>query len=82
MSLSERDIVARHAFMRYLTARGLPVPALLSRPEGSGYAVVPVVPLTDPQQADGFSYVLENAIYDVQVYAAGAALRDGWPLRR
>ena len=71
MSLSERDIVARHAFMRHLTARGLPVPTLLTRPEGSAYAVVPVVPLTDPQQADGFSYVLENAIYDVQVYVPG-----------
>ncbi len=71
MSLSERDIVARHAFMRHLSERGLPVPALLSRPEGNAYAVVPVVPLTDPQQADGFSYVLENAIYDVQVYVPG-----------
>jgi homoserine kinase type II len=71
MSLSERDIVARHALMRHFTARGLPVPALLSRPEGSAYAVVPVVPLTDPQQADGFSYVLENAIYDVQAYVPG-----------
>jgi homoserine kinase type II len=71
MSLSERDIVARHAFMQHLTAQGLPVPALLSRPDGSAYAVVPVVPLTDPQQADGFSYVLENAIYDVQAYIPG-----------
>ncbi len=71
MSLSERDIVARHAFMRHLRERGLPVPALLSRPEGNAYAMVPVVPLTDPQQADGFSYVLENAIYDVQVYVPG-----------
>jgi homoserine kinase type II len=71
MSLLERHTMARHAFMRYLAARGLPVPALLERPDGSTYALVPVVPLTDPQQAMGITYVIENAIYEIQAYVAG-----------
>lgn len=71
LSLSERDIVARHAFIQHLATRGLPVPTPLNRPDGTSYAVVPVVPLTDPQQASGFSYVLENAIYEVLAYAPG-----------
>lgn len=71
LSLSERDIVARHAFIRHLATRGLPIPAPLNRPDGTSYAVVPVVPLTDPQQSSGFSYVLENAIYEVQEYMPG-----------
>ncbi|HLZ20525.1 MAG TPA: phosphotransferase [Ktedonobacterales bacterium] len=71
LSVSERTIVARHMFMRYLAMRGLPVPALLDRPDGTTYALVPVVPLTDPQQASGFTYVIEDAIYEVQTYAHG-----------
>ncbi len=71
LGVSERDIIARHAFMRYLTEQGLPVPALLSRPDGSTYAMAPIVPLTDPQQASGFTYVLENVIYEAQSYIPG-----------
>lgn len=71
LGLSERDIVARHAFIQHLAARGLPVPALVHRPDDSTYAMAPVVPLTDPQQARGFTYVLENAIYEVQAYVPG-----------
>ena len=71
LGVTERDIIARHAFMRYLTEQGLPVPALLSRLDGSAYAIIPVVPLTDPQQASGFSYVLENVIYEAQSYIPG-----------
>lgn len=71
LGLSERDIVARHAFMRYLATQGLPAPTLLSRPDGTTYAVVPVVPLTDPQQGGGFTYVIENAIYEIQTYMPG-----------
>jgi Ser/Thr protein kinase RdoA (MazF antagonist) len=71
LGISERDIIARHAFMRYLTGQGLPVPSLLSRPDGSTYAMAPIVPLTDPQQASGFSYVLEDVIYEAQSYIPG-----------
>lgn len=71
VSLSESDIVARHAFMQYLAAQGLPAPTLLSRPDGTTYAAPPVVPLTDPQQGGGFTYVLENAIYEIQTYLPG-----------
>ncbi|HEX6544153.1 MAG TPA: phosphotransferase [Ktedonobacterales bacterium] len=71
LSLSERDTLARHAFMRYLTAQGLPVPELVARPEDVTYAVVPFVSLTDPQQASGFTYVLENPIYELQRYMPG-----------
>lgn len=71
LGMSERDIIARHAFMRYLTEQGLPVPTLLSRPDGTTYAIVPVVPLTDPQQASGFTYVLENVMYEIQSYMPG-----------
>lgn len=71
LSLSEHHTMARHVFMRYLTARGLPVPALLERPDGSTHALVPVVPLTDPQRATGITYVIENAIYEIQTYIAG-----------
>ncbi len=71
LSLAEHHTMARHAFMRYLAARGLPVPALLERPDGSTYALVPVVPLTDPRHATGITYVIENAIYEIQAYDAG-----------
>ncbi|HEU5346981.1 MAG TPA: phosphotransferase [Ktedonobacterales bacterium] len=71
LGVSERDIIARHAFMQYLAAQGLPVPTLLNRPNGTTYAMVPVVPLTDPQQASGFTYVLENVMYEIQSYMPG-----------
>ena len=71
LGISERDIIARHAFMRYLTEQGLPVPSLLNRPDGSAYAMAPIVPLTDPQQANGFTYVLEDVIYEAQSYIPG-----------
>lgn len=71
LRLSERDIVARHAFTQYLATQGIPVPTLLGRPDGITYAVAPVVPLTDPQQASGFIYMLENAIYEIQSYVPG-----------
>lgn len=71
LTLSERDTIARHAFMRHLATSGLPIPTLRDRPEGVSYAVVPFVPLTDPQQASGFTYSLENAIYELQAYIPG-----------
>ncbi len=79
LSLSEHHTMARHAFMRYLAAHGLPIPALLERPDGSTYALVPVVPLTDPQQASGITYVIENAIYEVRAYVAGRRFVTGGP---
>lgn len=69
--LSERDAIERHAFMRYLSERGLPIPALLERPDGTTYALAPLVPLTDPQQPRGITYVIENGIYEVQAYLTG-----------
>lgn len=77
LGLSGRDTVARHAFMRHLAARGLPIPALLARPDGSTYARVPVVPLEDPQQASGITYVIEDAIYEVQAYVPGGRFVSG-----
>ncbi len=77
LGLSERDTVARHALMRHLAARGLPVPALLARPDESTYAKVPVVPLADPQQASGITYVIEDAIYEVQAYVPGERFVSG-----
>lgn len=71
LNLSERDAIERHGFMRYLAERGLPVPALLERPDGSTYALAPLVPLTDPQQPRGITYVIENGIYEVQAYVTG-----------
>ena len=38
--LTENDALFRHAFMRHLAARDLPIPAFLPRPEGHTYAVV------------------------------------------
>ncbi len=77
LGLSERDTIARHALMRHLAARGLPIPTLLARPDGSTYAKVPVVPLADPQQASGITYVLEDAIYEVQAYVPGERFVSG-----
>jgi Ser/Thr protein kinase RdoA (MazF antagonist) len=76
--LSEGDAIARHAFMRYLTEHGLPVPALIARDaddgaggRGSTWAAVPIAPLTDPQHAAGILYAIENAIYELQAYMPG-----------
>ncbi len=76
MGLSENDVIARHAFMAYLTERGLPVPRLVARgpsagAEGSTWAAVPIVPLTDPQHNAGVQFVIEHAIYEIQVYVPG-----------
>lgn len=78
MGLSERDVIARHAFMAYLTARGVPVPSLVARGPGAGegargstWAAVPIVPLTDPQHAAGNQFVIEHAIYEIQAYVPG-----------
>lgn len=79
LSLTERHMMARHAFMRFLAARGLPVPALVERPDGSTYAVVPVVPLTDPQRATGITYVIENAMYEIQTHISGRRFVTGGP---
>ena len=75
MGFSENDIIARHAFMAYLTECGLPVPSLVVRgpstgagAEGSTWAAVPIVPLTDPQHAAGIQFVIEHALYEIQVY--------------
>src|SRR5579884_2331752 len=38
--LTEDDTLFRHSFMRHLTGAGLPLPALLPRPEGFTYAVI------------------------------------------
>jgi Ser/Thr protein kinase RdoA (MazF antagonist) len=40
VDLTENDTIFRHAFMRHLSAQGLPVPPLLPRPDGHTYAVV------------------------------------------
>lgn len=78
MGLSENDVIARHAFMAYLTGRGLPVPSLVARPpsagagaEGTTWAAVPIVPLTDPQHSAGVQFVIEHALYEIQVYVPG-----------
>lgn len=78
MGFSENDVLARHAFMAHLTASGLPVPSLVARgpgagpdAEGSTWAAVPIVPLTDPEHAAGIHLVLERAIYEIQVYVPG-----------
>ena len=78
MGLTENDVIARHAFMAYLTESGLPVPSLVGRGPGAGagargttWAAVPIVPLTDPQHAAGVQYVIEHAIYEIQTYVPG-----------
>lgn len=78
MGFSENDVIARHAFMTYLTESGLPVPSLVARgpsagagAEGATWAVVPIVPLTDPQRATGSQFVIEQAIYELQAYVPG-----------
>ena len=80
LGMSERDIIARHAFMRYLTEQGLPVPSLWSRPAGATYAMAPIVPLIDPEQASGFTYVLENVFYEAQSYIPGRRFVTDGPI--
>jgi homoserine kinase type II len=77
--LSERAAAARHAFMQHLAARSLPVPPLVCRPDGSTYAFVPIVPLSDPEGPRGRIYAIEHAIYEVQEYVPGRRFMTGGP---
>lgn len=77
--LTERDTVVRHAFMRHLTTQALPVPPLVPRPDGSTYAFVPLIPLSDPQGRRGGIYAIEDAIYEIQAYKPGSRFVTGWP---
>lgn len=86
MGLSENDVIIRHAFMAHLTESGLPVPSLVGRGPGAGegakgstWAAVPIVPLTDPQHGAGVQYVIEHAIYEIQVYVPGRRFVSNGP---
>lgn len=64
--LTERDTIFRHTFMRHLAAQGLPVPALLARPDGHTYAV-----------AENGIYELQ-AWQPGRPFTSDAALADDW----
>ena len=64
--LTERDTIFRHAFTRHLVAQGLPVPALLPRPDGHTYAV-----------AENGIYELQSW-QAARPFTSEAALADDW----
>ena len=64
--LTERDTLFRHTFTRHLAAQGLPIPALLPRPDGHSYAV-----------AENGIFELQ-AWSAGQPYTSDAALAEDW----
>jgi Ser/Thr protein kinase RdoA (MazF antagonist) len=72
--LTENDTRFRHAFMRHLTDAGLPVPALLPRPDGTTYAVVEEGIYELQEWRDGQPYVSDGPASDARLAAAATML--------
>lgn len=72
--LTENDTRFRHAFMRYLRDRGLPVPPLLARPVGPTYAVVEDGIYELQGWMDGQRYVSDDTDGDDYLTAAASTL--------
>lgn len=72
--LTENDTLYRHAFMRHLTAQGLPVPPLLQRPDGHTYGVVEDGIYELQGWRDGQRLVTDGPAYQDRIEAAAATL--------
>ena len=72
--MSENDALFRHALMRHLRAQGLPVPALLPRPEGHTYAVVTDGIYELQGWADGQPYTSDGPANDMRMEQAATML--------
>jgi Ser/Thr protein kinase RdoA (MazF antagonist) len=73
--LTEDDLRFRHAFMRHLHDAGLPVPALLPRPDGSTVAVTDDGGIYEVQGwLDGREYQTNDAVDSAELEAAASML--------
>ena len=72
--LTERDAIFRHTFMRHLAAQGLPIPALLPRPDGHTYAVAENGIYELQEWRAGQAFTSDAALADDWISAAGATL--------
>ena len=71
---TENDVLFRHAFMRHLRTRGVPVPPLLSRPDGHTYAVMPDGMYDLQGWVDGQPYTSDGPASDDRLEQAAATL--------
>ena len=72
--LTENDTVFRHAFMRHLAARGLPVPTLLPRPDGHTYAMLEDGIYELQAWRDGQPFVSDGPASDLRTEEAARTL--------
>lgn len=72
--MTENDTLFRHEFMRHLRGQGLPVPALLPRPEGHTYAVVPQGIYELQGWADGQPFTSDGPASDERMEQAATTL--------